>query len=32
MEEELENTCLWCEKPCEKEFCSEKCAVNWAIE
>jgi len=32
MEEEYENNCLWCDTPCEKDFCGEECANNWVIE
>ena len=32
MEEELENECLLCGKPCSKDFCSEQCAINWVLE
>lgn len=32
MEEEYENECLWCGKPCEKPCCSEQCATNWVLE
>ena len=27
--EEHENECLWCDKRCEKDFCSLKCAKNY---
>lgn len=27
-----EKTCRWCDKPCEKDFCSEECATQWVNE
>lgn len=28
----LENECWWCGKRCEKDFCSEKCNLQWVKE
>ena len=26
------NECLWCGKPCEKDFCNDRCAFLWVTE
>lgn len=32
VESQEENRCAWCDKPCDKDFCSEKCASEWVKE